>query len=71
MLTDGFTTVTNKKKRTRGGVDFSTMLTKHVPRPLNGIATQNYFEALQTVSTSFTSFDATVDAKYGKRLRYR
>ncbi|CAI5713460.1 unnamed protein product [Peronospora destructor] len=59
----------SSEKRMRGGVDFSNMLTKHVPRPLNGITTENYFEALQTVSASFTSFDATVDAKYGKRLR--
>ncbi|TYZ52635.1 hypothetical protein PybrP1_011734 [[Pythium] brassicae (nom. inval.)] len=41
MLTDGFTTVGNKKKRPRGGVDFANMLKKQVLYPLDGIATKN------------------------------
>ncbi|TYZ69419.1 hypothetical protein PybrP1_004226, partial [[Pythium] brassicae (nom. inval.)] len=67
MITDGFTTVENKKKRTCGGVDFASMLTKQVPRPLDGISTKNYFAELRTVSASFQSFDASVDPKYGMR----
>ncbi|TYZ53554.1 hypothetical protein PybrP1_008978, partial [[Pythium] brassicae (nom. inval.)] len=67
LLTDGFTMVENRKKRGRGGVDFTSMLTKHVPRPLDGTATKNYFAELQTVSATFESFDATADVRYGAR----
>ncbi|KAF1315563.1 putative Pollike protein, partial [Globisporangium splendens] len=68
---DGFTTVENKKKRSRGGVDFSNMLTKQMPKPLDGVATANYFQALQTMEVKFESIDATVDKKYGVRHHVR
>ncbi|KAF1326586.1 putative Pollike protein, partial [Globisporangium splendens] len=68
---DGFTTVENKKKRSRGGVDFSNMLTKQMPKPLDGVATANYFQVLQTMEVRFESIDATVDKKYGVRHHVR
>ncbi|POM72902.1 Pol-like protein putative [Phytophthora palmivora] len=74
MLTngsDGFTTVVNKKKRSRGGIDFSNMLTKQMPTPLDGVATANYFQALQTMEVKFEAIDATVDKKYGIRHHVR
>uniref|UniRef100_K3XCL9 Uncharacterized protein n=1 Tax=Globisporangium ultimum (strain ATCC 200006 / CBS 805.95 / DAOM BR144) TaxID=431595 RepID=K3XCL9_GLOUD len=68
LLTDGFTTVTNnKKKRSRSGVDFSALLVKQQPLPLDGIATENYFQALQSMEVTFESKDVTADKKYGVR----
>ncbi|TYZ68470.1 hypothetical protein PybrP1_005401, partial [[Pythium] brassicae (nom. inval.)] len=64
MITDGFTTVSNKKKRTRGGVDFASMLMKQVPRPLDGVATKNYFQELHATTPDE---DVTFSAKW-KRL---
>ncbi|TYZ67304.1 hypothetical protein PybrP1_010239, partial [[Pythium] brassicae (nom. inval.)] len=43
------------------------MLMKQVPRPLDGVATKNYFQELQSISVSFDSFDATVKTKFGIR----
>lgn len=74
MLTNGsdeFITVTNKKKRSRGGIDFTNMLTKQMPKPLDGVATTNYFQALQTLEVKFELIDATRDKKYGIRHHVR
>lgn len=68
LLTDGFTTVTNnKKKRGRGGIDFSALLVKQQPQPLDGIATANYFQALQSMEVTLETKCVTADTKYGVR----
>ncbi|KAL8024078.1 hypothetical protein Plhal710r2_c005g0021591 [Plasmopara halstedii] len=68
LLTDGFTTVTNnKRKRGRSGIDFSALLVKRQLMPIDGIATENYFHALQPMEVLFESKDVTADKKYGVR----
>ena len=57
----------NKKKRSRGKVDFSNMLKKQSAQPLNGIATSNYFQALQTMEVKFESKNLTLDKQFGVR----
>ena len=64
---DGYETVNNKKKRSRGDIDFSMLLTNQQPQPLDGIATKNYFQVLQTMEAQFELKDATANVKYGKR----
>ncbi|KAF1328765.1 putative Pollike protein, partial [Globisporangium splendens] len=67
---DGFTTVRNKKKRSRNGIDFSNLMVRDQPsQPLDGIATTNYFQALQTMEVAFEAKDATADAKFGPRYQ--
>ena len=68
LMADGFTTVTNsKKKRGRSGISFSDLLVKQQPRPLNGIATANYFRELQSMEVTFESKDVTADKTLGVR----
>ncbi|KAL7689853.1 hypothetical protein Plhal304r1_c014g0052601 [Plasmopara halstedii] len=38
-----------------------------MPQPLNGIATMNYFQALQTMDVEFVVKDATADKRHGAR----
>ena len=64
---DGFVTASNKKKRTRSGIDFSSMLVKQQAQPLDGIATANYFQALKSMEVTFESKNVTADKKYGVR----
>ncbi|KAF1318173.1 hypothetical protein FI667_g14138, partial [Globisporangium splendens] len=65
---DGFATVSkNKKKRSRNAIDFSNLMVKQSAQPLNGIATSNYFQALQSMEVKFKSKNATADKKYGVR----
>jgi len=64
---DGFSTVTNKRKRGRNAIDFSNLMVKQQPQPLDGIATSNYFQELQSMEVKFLSKDVTVDKKYGAR----
>ena len=64
---DGFSTVKNKKKRTRNGIDFSNMLVKQQPQPLDGVATDNYFQVLQAMEVTFEAKTVTADKKYGPR----
>ncbi|KAF1775023.1 hypothetical protein GQ600_12224 [Phytophthora cactorum] len=52
---DGFKTVSNKKKRTRNEVDFSNLMVKQQSQPLDGVATANYFQALQSMEVTFES----------------
>ncbi|KAF1315557.1 putative Pollike protein, partial [Globisporangium splendens] len=66
---DGFSTVTNKKKRSRNGVDFSNMLVKQQPQPLDGVATTNYFQVLQSMEVSFEVKNVAADKKYGPRYQ--
>ncbi|KAF1327039.1 putative Pollike protein, partial [Globisporangium splendens] len=66
---DGFSTVINKKKRSRNGVDFSNMLVKQQPQPLDGVATTNYFQVLQSMEVSFEVKDVAADKKYGPRYQ--
>lgn len=68
LLTDGFTTVVNnKKKRSRSGIDFSALLVKQQSMPLDGIATANYFQTLQSMEVTFELKNATADMKHGVR----
>ena len=64
---NGFTTVSNKKKRSRNEVDFSNLMVKQQPQPLDGVATANYFQALQSMEATFESKNVTADKKYGVR----
>ncbi|KAF1773397.1 hypothetical protein GQ600_15376 [Phytophthora cactorum] len=64
---DGFKTVSNKKKRTRNEVDFSNLMVKQQSQPLDGVATANYFQALQSMEVTFESKNVTADKKYGVR----
>ena len=66
---DGFSTVTNKKKRTRNGIDFSNLLVKQQQQPLDGVATTNYFQVLQTMEVKFEAKNATAAKKYGPRCQ--
>ncbi|KAF1335879.1 hypothetical protein FI667_g590, partial [Globisporangium splendens] len=66
---DGFSTVINKKKRSRNGVDFSNMLVKQQPQPLDGVATSNYFQVLQSMEVSFEVKNVAADKKYGPRYQ--
>ncbi|KAF1329066.1 putative Pollike protein, partial [Globisporangium splendens] len=66
---DGSSTVTNKKKRSRNGVDFSNMLVKQQPQPLDGVATTNYFQVLQSMEVSFEVKNVAADKKYGPRYQ--
>jgi hypothetical protein len=67
---EGFTTVRNKKKRSRNGIDFSNLMVRDQPsQPLDGIATSNYFQALQTMEVAFEAKDVTADAKFGPRYQ--
>ncbi|KAF1321893.1 putative Pollike protein, partial [Globisporangium splendens] len=66
---DGFSTVANKKKRSRNGVDFSNMLVKQQPQPLDGVATTNYFQVLQSMEVSFEVKNVAADKKYGPRYQ--
>ncbi|KAF1331678.1 putative Pollike protein, partial [Globisporangium splendens] len=67
---DGFTTVRNKKKRSRNGIDFFNLMVKDQPsQPLDGIATTNYFQALQTMEVAFEAKDVSADAKFGPRYQ--
>ena len=69
-MSDGFTTVAkNKKKRGRSGIDFSALLVKQQPLPLDGIATENYFHALQSMEATFEAKNVTADPKYGVRCQ--
>ena len=69
-MSDGFTTVAkNKKKRGRSGIDFSALLVKQQPFPLDGIATENYFHALQSMEATFEAKNVTADPKYGVRCQ--
>jgi hypothetical protein len=65
---DGFHVV-NKKKRSRNDTDFANMVLKQQPQPLDGIATSNYFAALQSMEASFEVKKTTADKKYG--IRYQ
>ncbi|KAG2766627.1 hypothetical protein PC111_g25114 [Phytophthora cactorum] len=62
---DGFKTVSNKKKGTRNEVDFSNLMVKQQSQPLDGVATANYFQALQSMEVTFESKNVTADKKYG------
>jgi hypothetical protein len=65
---DGFIDpASNKKKRGRNTIDFSNMLKKQSAQPLNGIATSNYFQALQTMEVKFELKNLTADKQYGVR----
>ncbi|RMX69974.1 hypothetical protein DD238_000673 [Peronospora effusa] len=64
---DGFVAPPNRKIRNRNAVDFSNMLVKQSEQPLNGIATSNYFLALQTMEAKFELRDLTTDKQYGVR----
>jgi hypothetical protein len=65
---DGFVDpASNKKKRGRNAIDFSNMLKKQSVQPLNGIATSNYFQTLQTMEVKFESKNLTADKQYGVR----
>ena len=64
---NGFTTVSNKKKRSRNEVDFSNLMVKQQMQPLDGVATTNYFQALQSMEVTFESKNVTADKKYGAR----
>ena len=64
---DGFKTVSNKKKRTRNEFDFSNLMVKQQSQPLDGVATANYFQALQSMEVTFESKNVTADKKYGVR----
>lgn len=64
---DGFVAPPNRKKRNRNAVDFSNMLVKQSTQPLDGIATSNYFLALQTMEAKFELRDLTTDKQYGVR----
>uniref|UniRef100_A0AAV1V3T1 Uncharacterized protein n=1 Tax=Peronospora matthiolae TaxID=2874970 RepID=A0AAV1V3T1_9STRA len=64
---DGFTTATSRKKRARNAIDFFNMLVKQSQLSLNGIATINYFQALQTMEVRFESTDLTEDPTLGVR----
>ncbi|KAF1331469.1 putative Pollike protein, partial [Globisporangium splendens] len=68
---DGFQPVTkkNSKKRSRNGADFANMVAKQQPQPLDGIATSNYFDVLQSVEVAFEAKKVTADKKYG--IRYQ
>ncbi|KAF1327222.1 putative Pollike protein, partial [Globisporangium splendens] len=68
---DGFQPVTkkNNKKRSRNGADFANMVAKQQPQPLDGIATSNYFDVLQSVEVAFEAKKVTADKKYG--IRYQ
>uniref|UniRef100_K3XAV1 Uncharacterized protein n=1 Tax=Globisporangium ultimum (strain ATCC 200006 / CBS 805.95 / DAOM BR144) TaxID=431595 RepID=K3XAV1_GLOUD len=66
---DGFSTVKNKKKRSRNGIDFSNMLVKQQPQPLDGVATTNYFQVLQTMEVSFEAKNVVANKKYGPRYQ--
>ncbi|KAF1320324.1 hypothetical protein FI667_g12572, partial [Globisporangium splendens] len=68
---DGFQPVTkkNSKKRSRNGADFANMVAKQQPQPLDGIATSNYFNVLQSVEVAFEAKKVTADKKYG--IRYQ
>ncbi|KAF1327933.1 putative Pollike protein, partial [Globisporangium splendens] len=66
---DGFLDVSNKKKRSRNGIDFSNLMVKQQPQPLNGVATSNYFQALQSMEVTFESKNVTADKKYGVRYQ--
>ncbi|KAF1331688.1 hypothetical protein FI667_g4271, partial [Globisporangium splendens] len=68
---DGFQPVTKKsnKKRSRNGADFANMVAKQQPQPLDGIATSNYFDVLQSVEAAFEAKKVTADKKYG--IRYQ
>ena len=48
-------------------IDFTNMLVKQSAQPLDGIATSNYFLALQTVETKFELRDVTTDKQFGVR----
>ena len=62
---DGFVAPPNRKKRGRNAIDFSNMLVKQSAKPLDGIATSNYFLALQTMEAKFDLRDVTTDKKFG------
>ncbi|KAL7683541.1 hypothetical protein Plhal304r1_c041g0120031 [Plasmopara halstedii] len=64
---DGFSIVQNKKKRSRAEFDFTALHTKRQPQPLNGIATTNHFQALQTMEVEIVVKDATADKRHGAR----
>ncbi|KAL7686079.1 hypothetical protein Plhal304r1_c028g0092901 [Plasmopara halstedii] len=50
LLIDGFTPVTNnKRKRGHSKVDFTALLLQQKPMPLHGIATGNYFYVLKSM----------------------
>lgn len=63
----GFKTASNKKKRSRNEVDFSNLMVKQQSWPLDGVATANYFQALQSMEVTFESKNVTADKKYGIR----
>lgn len=64
---DIFSTVQNKKRRRRSDIDFTALLTKQQPQPLDGIATANYFEALQSMEVDLVVKNATANKKHGVR----
>lgn len=64
---DGFVAAPSRKKRGRTAIDFSNMLVKQSTLPLNGIATSNYFQVLQTMEVRFESTVLTDDPKHGVR----
>ncbi|KAL7689654.1 hypothetical protein Plhal304r1_c015g0056851 [Plasmopara halstedii] len=64
---DGFTVASNKKTRSRKDIDFTSLLTNPVLQPLDGIATSNYFQSLQSMEVEFELKDITTDKKHGVR----
>ena len=64
---DGFAAATSRKKRGRNAIDFSDMVVKQSQLPLDGIATANYFQALQTMEVRFELTDLTEDPSSGVR----
>ncbi|KAL7694699.1 hypothetical protein Plhal304r1_c001g0002931 [Plasmopara halstedii] len=64
---DGFTVVLNEKKRSRKDIDFTALLMSPVLQPLDGIATSNYFQSLQSMEVEFELKDITTDKKHGVR----
>lgn len=66
-VSDGFVLASSSKKRRRGTIDFATLLTKQQPQPVDGIATTNYFQVLQTMEMALELKDVSAHKKYGKR----
>ncbi|KAL7688159.1 hypothetical protein Plhal304r1_c020g0072831 [Plasmopara halstedii] len=64
---DDFTVVSNKKKRSHKDIDFTALPTSLVLQPLDGIATSNYFQSLQSMKAEFELNDITTDKKHGVR----
>ena len=62
-------TARSRNKRNRKVNEFPNLISRARPAPLDGLATNNYFDVLRSVEVKYEKVDVTTNAEYGKRYQ--